>query len=203
MQEFLCITLKTKDTQETNARFYPATNAKKAVILVGGIGGGFDSPAQSLYPKLATQLANEGINALRVKFRYPTNLEESVLDVLAGAKFLLDEGAEELGLVGHSFGGAVVIQAGAKLEAAKTVVTLATQGYHADAVLNLPPHVSILLIHGANDETLSPENSQLVYRLAKEPKKRVILEGNRHGLHESAEQVFNLVHDWLKTELGS
>jgi hypothetical protein len=203
MQEFLRIALKNKDTQITDARFYPASDAKKAVILVGGVGGGFDSPAQNMYPKLATQLAREGINALRVKFRYPTDLAESVLDVLAGAKFLLDEGAEVLGLVGHSFGGAVVIQAGAKLETVKTVVTLATQGYHADAVVNLPPHASILLIHGANDETLLPENSQLVYRLAKDRKNWVILEGNGHGLQESAEQVFDLVHDWLKKELGS
>ena len=169
--------------------------------MVGGIGGDFDSPAKNLYPKLAAKLASEGINALRVQFRYPTDLNESVHDVFAGVKFLQNEGVEALGLMGHSFGGAVVIRAGTKLEAVKTVVALATQGLGADVVADLSPHASILLIHGTNDEPLSPENSSLVYSLAKEPKKLEILEGNRHGLDESAEQVFQIVHDWLIKEL--
>ena len=80
-------------------------------------------------------------------------------DVLAGAKFLHSEGKVALGLVGHSFGGAVVIQAGTVLDWVKTVVTLATQSFGAEAVADLAAHASILLIHGADDQTLSPTNS--------------------------------------------
>ena len=202
-QEFFPVVLKSRGSEVTNARFYPATNGKLGVILVGGIGGDFDTPAKNLYPKLAAKLTSENINALRVQFRYPTDLDESVQDVLAGANFLLKRGVIELGLVGHSFGGAVVIQAAAKLDAVKSVVTLATQSHGTDAVVNLSPHASILLIHGADDKTLSPENSKFVYSLAKEPKKLVILKGNSHGLDESAEEIFILVHDWLKKNLCS
>ncbi len=169
--------------------------------MVGGIGGDFDSPAHSLYPKLAGKLAVEGISTLRVQFRYPTNLEESLKDVLAGAKFLENEGAKALGLVGHSFGGAVVIQAAVKVALVRTLVTLATQGYGATAIESVSPNTSILLIHGNNDLTLSPKNSQLVYNLAVGFKKLLILEGNGHCLEESAEQVFETVDDWLRKEL--
>jgi alpha/beta superfamily hydrolase len=200
-QEFTCITLHVKGNQTATGRYYRAENAKSAVIFVGGIEGGFDSPAKNLYPKLAAKLVNEGVSGLRIQFRYPTILTEAVLDVLAGAKFLQSQGIESLGLVGHSFGGAVVIQAGTVLQWVKTVVTLATQGYGTDEVAQLSTHASILLIHGDQDERLSPENSRLVYQLAEQPKELRILESNSHGLLESAEEVFMLVHDWLVKEL--
>jgi pimeloyl-ACP methyl ester carboxylesterase len=67
------------------------------------------------------------INSLRVRFLYPTNLYESVLDVIEGIHLLEQQGIESVGLVGHSFGGAVVIQAGtASSDRVRTVVTLST-----------------------------------------------------------------------------
>ena len=201
MQDFLLVTLISRSDEITNCRYYPSKGSKKGVIFVGGIGGDFDTPAKNLYPKLAAKLSNEGISALRIQFRYPTDFEESVQDVLAGAKFLLREEVSALGIVGHSFGGAVVIKAGATLGSVKTVITLATQGFGADAATRLAPHASILLIHGAEDEIMLPENSRLVYRIARGHKQLEILEGNRHGLNESADQVFTLVYVWLKEEL--
>jgi dienelactone hydrolase len=201
-QEFLPITLISRGDEATNCRYYPAKNSKGGVIFVGGIGGNFDSPSKNLYPKLSVKLCNEGIAALRVQFRFPTDFMESVQDVLAGAKFLQSEGANALGLVGHSFGGAVVIQAGTKLESVKTVITLSTQGFGADTVPDLASHASLLLIHGARDETLPPKNSIIVYRLAEGHKKIKILKGNRHGLDESADEVYSVVHQWLTGELS-
>jgi hypothetical protein len=200
-QEFLPITLITRTDEVTNCRYYQAKDAKKAVIFVGGIGGDYDSPAKNLYPNLAAKISNEGISALRVQFRYPTLLEESVQDVLSGAKFLESEGVEALGLVGHSFGGAVVVQAGVKLRFVKTVVTLATQGFGAEVVAELPPYASILVLHGVKDETLSPDNSRLVYSLAHGHKKIIFFKGDRHGLDESADRVLEAVYEWLKEEL--
>jgi pimeloyl-ACP methyl ester carboxylesterase len=200
-QEFLPITIITTDEAVTNCRYYPAKGSKKGVIFVGGIEGGFDSPAKNLYPKLAAKLASEGISALRVQFRFPTLMEESVQDVLAGAKFLHSEGVEVLGLVGHSFGGAVVIQAGIALDWVKTVVTLAAQSFGAGTADKLAAHASILLIHGADDETLSPTNSQIIFDKAQGHKKLEILAGNRHGLDESSDGVFETIHAWLTGEL--
>jgi len=81
---------------DVECRYYPAGDAQKAVVFVGGIGGDFDTPARGLYPLLCGELAREGIAALRVRFRHPTVLEEATLDVLAGLTFLDGEGIDVL-----------------------------------------------------------------------------------------------------------
>jgi dienelactone hydrolase len=202
-QPYQSLTLITKETQVTNCRYYHAKDAKSGVIYVGGIGGNFDSPAKNLYSTLPQKLQTENISGLRVQFRYPTDLEESIEDVLVGARFLESQGVIALGLVGHSFGGAVVIQAATELSTAKTVVTLATQEFGAEVVNEFSAGTSILLIHGGNDETLSVQNSRLVFRIAREPKRLVVLESTGHGLTESAYEVYEIVHDWLLKELKS
>ena len=137
-----------------DCRYYHTAGASKAVIWVGGVGDGWDTPARGLYPLLSQKLIRKEINSLRVRFRYPTDLYESVLDVIEGIHFLEQQGIKSVGLVGHSFGGAVVIQAAAAAEASSssdsvwTVVTLSTQSYGAEGVSRLKKGSSILLIHG-------------------------------------------------------
>jgi pimeloyl-ACP methyl ester carboxylesterase len=183
-------------------RYYQAAGAVNAAIFVGGIGGDWDTPAIDLYPRAAEALLSKLVSSLRIQFRYPTNLDESVLDVLAGATFLEAEGIDRLALAGHSFGGAVVIRAAAVTDAARTVITLASQAYGAETVGHLPLDCSILLIHGARDEILSPDNSAYIYQLAHDPKKLVVLEGAGHSLQESAAEVQRLVLEWLTKEIG-
>jgi pimeloyl-ACP methyl ester carboxylesterase len=189
-------------------RYYKAevTDSKFAVIYVGGVGGGWDSPAKELYPRLSQKLTEEdGINSLRIRFSYSTNLEASVLDVLAGIEFLTqEEGITSIGLVGHSFGGAVVISAAsiASENIVKAVVTLATQSYGTEGVSRLKEgSCSILLIHGNNDEVLSPYCSHYIYNNAHEPKKLVLYDNASHGLDEVADKVFQKVHEWFLENL--
>src|SRR5512145_2253714 len=59
---------------KVECRYYAVKDGDKAVIMVGGIGGGFDTPANGLYPRLCTDLLNSGISSLRVRFRYPADL---------------------------------------------------------------------------------------------------------------------------------
>ena len=93
-----------------NCRYYYTAGASNAVIWVGGVGGGWDTPSRGLYLHLCQKLIINDINSLRVCFRYPTDLCESGLDVIEGIHFLEQQGIESIGLLGHSFGGAVVIQ---------------------------------------------------------------------------------------------
>lgn len=67
--------------------YYRAEKADKGVVMVGGIGGDFDTPARNLYPRLCTDLMENGISSLRVSFRHPTELTEAVIDVLVGFEF--------------------------------------------------------------------------------------------------------------------
>jgi hypothetical protein len=179
-----------------DARLYEAPGTRAGIALVGGVGGGFDSPARGLYPRLAAALRMEGITALRVRFREPADLREAVHDVLAGIALLEHRGVRRIGLVGHSFGGAVVIVAGASSPYVATVVTLATQTFGADAVAHLPPR-SLLLIHGAQDDVLPPACSEVVYRAAKGTKEILVLPGAGHGLEAVADEVFDRVLAWM------
>jgi pimeloyl-ACP methyl ester carboxylesterase len=187
---------------EVGCQYYAVPNASKAVIWVGGVGGGFDSPANQLYPRLAHDLQAEGIASLRVCYRRITELEECVLDVLAGLDWLANGGVERLALVGHSLGGAVVIQAGTASDRVRGVVTLATQSYGADAVMELRPQCGILLVHGRDDQVLSLQSSEFVFQMAHEPRKLVLYDGAGHGLDEVAVEVERVVYAWLRERLG-
>jgi dienelactone hydrolase len=186
---------------EVAGRYYAVPAGRAAAVWVGGVGGGWDTPAQGLYPRLCDDLRGKEIASLRVRFRRPTDLSESVIDVLAGILFLQGEGIEAVALIGHSFGGAVVIRAAAHAPAVRTVVTLATQSYGTDPVDRLGPRCSILLIHGAADQVLPVACSENAYRRAGEPKRLLVLPGANHGLDEAADDVGRVVREWVSDQL--
>lgn len=196
---FRTTSLKT-DRGPLEARYYPVPDGELAVLWVGGVGGGFDTPARGLYPRLAADLTADGIASLRLRFRDPRDLKQAVYDVLCGLSFLGRQGIHHVALVGHSFGGAVVIQAAASNRGAVcTVVTLATQGYGTDPVTDLT--CPILLVHGEADEILSPSCSIHVHRKARAPKKLVLVPGTGHAMEETSEAVCREVRDWLTANL--
>ncbi|MDQ1275984.1 MAG: hypothetical protein QG610_1559 [Euryarchaeota archaeon] len=186
---------------KVECRYYAVKDADKAVIMVGGIGGGFDTPANGLYPRLCTDLLNYGISSLRVRFRYPTDLAEAAIDVLAGNQFLKEEGINWFGLIGHSLGGAVLVQSAHNENSVKTIVTLSTQSLGISPISNLAEGVSVLLIHGDEDKTLPSGSSVYAYSLAHEPKKLSIYEGAGHGLAEVSDEVYTEVKEWIKNYL--
>jgi pimeloyl-ACP methyl ester carboxylesterase len=195
------------DGDNINCRYYKTgfQGDDAAVILVGGVGGGWDSPAKRLYNRLSQKLAKDDeMSTLRIRFRYPANLEECVVDVLAGVEFLtLAERKASIGLVGHSFGGAVVISSATYAkDFVKTVVTLATQSYGIEGISKLKENGwSILLLHGNNDAVLPSCCSSYVYNKAKEPKQLVLYDNTSHSLDEVADKVFHKVHKWLGQNL--
>src|SRR5437762_9963047 len=110
----------------------PPISKRLGVVFVGGAGGGLDGPARGLYPAVAKELQRAGIAALRVDYRHPNHLEECVLDTLCGVEFLRSDGVERVAVVGHSFGGAVVISAGAVSRHVYAVVPMSSQTFGAD-----------------------------------------------------------------------
>jgi pimeloyl-ACP methyl ester carboxylesterase len=189
---------------EVACRYYRAERPRGAAVFVGGVGGGWDTPARGLYPRLCGELPAEGIACLRVRFRFPTVLEEAVHDVVSALGFLReDERAGPLALVGHSFGGAVTVRAAAAAEGVRTVVTLATQAYGAEQVAGLGPGCSILLLHGAADTILPVTASEHLYRLARDPKELAVFPGAGHSLDAAAEEVHRRVRGWIVRELRS
>ena len=194
---------------EIVCRYYSSNThnpASVAVVYVTGVGGGWGTPAIGLYPRLCCSLAGIGIDGLRVRYRHPTDLLESVFDTLAGIAFLREEHRiKAIGLVGHSFGGAVVIQAAVQAsDMVSTLVTLATQSYGAaPAISKLKQGTSALMIHGSDDKVLPAYCSEEVYQKAHDPKQIVLCEGAGHGLDEVSEEVYELVYGWLVNSLLS
>lgn len=185
----------------TKGRYYHAVGATCGVVMVGGVGGDFDTPARGLYPRLAVSLQDEGLNSLRVEFRAPDSLSESIVDTLAGISFLLKEGCQKLALVGHSLGGAVVAQAASRTREVNTVVLLSTQTYGVDPVTRLDPRVAVLLIHGKADNVLSYEGSKKTYARVHAKKRLLLYEGAGHCLDEVADDVYHEVRSWILENL--
>jgi alpha/beta superfamily hydrolase len=169
----------------------------RAGVWVGGAGGGLDGPARGLYPAACDELQRVGIAGLRVDYRRANDLPSCVLDTMLAAAFLAAEGYERVALVGHSFGGAVVITAGALSGHVTAVVPLSTQTYGADLAADVSPR-PLLLVHGTADEILPHACSELVYAAAREPKELKLLPGVRHGLDEARDAVLDLLVDWLR-----
>lgn len=182
------------------ARFYPAESRVRGVILVGGVGGGFDSPAMGLYDKLAADLPAEGLSVLRICYRNPIHLEGSTIDVRAGIAFLREQGLSRIALVGHSFGGAVVIRAAVEEPSVETVITLATQGFGTEAVDQFEK--PLLLLHGMDDQILPPFCSEHVFARAGPRAELRRFDAANHGLDEVAEDVREQVMRWLVEKLG-
>jgi dienelactone hydrolase len=189
------------DRGPVTAREYPAAGAPTGVVLAGGAGGGWDSPAKGLYPRLASTFSDDGTTAVCVRFRDSRNLDESTHDVLAALSFLRGKGVFSLGLVGHSFGGAVAIRAAAVCDEAGAVAALSTQSFGTEPVGLLSPRCALLLLHGTADSILPPSCSEQVFAAAGEPKKIALLDGAGHALTESAGVVEEEVLAWMKRHL--
>lgn len=194
------LTLRT-NAGDIAARLHPALAGAPAVVWVGGSGGGLDGPAWGMYPRLAAQLAAQGIASLRLHYRCPNRLEECVMDTLLGAEYLAQQlGYQGLALVGHSFGGAVVISAGALSPIVTAVVAMSSQTYGTDLAPDVSPR-PLLLVHGTADEILPDTCSRQIYSFAHEPKELRLYPGCRHGLDECRDQVDADVVSWLVQQL--
>jgi alpha/beta superfamily hydrolase len=183
-------------------RYYASHERRRGVVFAGSEHGGWDTPVRDmLYPGLSNDLARNGINCIRIKYRFPGNFGECILDVLAGVSFLTFDGVESVGLVGHSFGGAAVIQAAAASPYISTVVSLSPQSFGTDAVDAFREKQSILLIHGTGDKKLSADGSSNIYEYAHEPKKIILYKGATHNLDEAAPEIFKTVKQWLQMKV--
>lgn len=100
--------------------------------------------------------------------------------------------------MGWSFGGAVVISAGAENPHCIGVATLASQTYGTGAVGTLGPKKSLLLLHGTEDTCLSQQCSKRLYAEAKEPKEIVLYKGDNHGFTLNYKKATEKLNDWIK-----
>jgi dienelactone hydrolase len=147
-------------------------------------------------------LRRDRIASLRLCYRHPNVLPECALDVLAGAAYLMQGGAQSVVLVGHSFGGAVVMTAGAVHAHVAGVVALASQTSGARLAGQLAPR-PLLVVHGTADTRLPDTCGVQMYDWARESKRLVLFEGAEHRLDACAAELDQLLTQWIPTTLRS
>jgi dienelactone hydrolase len=185
---------------EIRAVLHPCPDAPGAVIYAGGAMGGFEGPAHDLYGRLADRLKPLA-SGLRIHYRKPGELEECVLDVLAAVSFLRGMGASGgIALVGHSFGGAVVIKAGELSASVTGVAALSPQLHGTRTVERLGK--PLLLVHGMRDGVLDHAASEDIHARAREPKRLVLYAEADHSLNQSAADLEELLAAWLPEIAG-
>ena len=187
---------RARTTADLRGALHRAEGASAAIVMVGGAGGDVTGPA-GIYEPLARRANADAVTALRLGYRYPNQLAECVEDVLDALAALAEEGVERAVLVGWSFGGAVVITAGALSDLVVGVATVATQSYGTDAAAALAPK-SLLLLHGTADPVLPPYCSRYVYERASEPKELVLYEGDGHGLDRHPAEMLEKLYSWSR-----
>lgn len=175
---------------------HEATRATRLVMCVGGVGGGLEGPAM-IYPRLGAELPAHGLAVMRLAYRRPGILEECLGDVRAGLSLMVSRGIGEIALVGHSFGGEVVILIAAHDPRIAAVVAISSHLRGAiDSVAALAPR-PLLLIHGEADKVVNVQDSVKLYAQAGEPKALKLFPGADHVLSQVSEEAYVAVRDWL------
>lgn len=176
--------------------WYPVEHAPGALVLVGGAGGGTHGPS-GVYADVAERMQWLDVAALLLDYRNPNKLSDCVADVRAGIAWLAERSITRIALVGWSFGGAVVITAGAASPAVVGVATIASQTYGTEAVSRLAPR-SALFIHGTRDTVLPDLCSRTLYAQAGEPKELMIYAGDGHGIELHRADLVEKLYEWAK-----
>lgn len=175
--------------------------AERVLLACGGAMGGLLGPATGLYHELGEHFAAAGVGTIRVGYRRPNDLGACIDDVCAAADLAHRNGGRRFVVMGHSFGGAVAINAGIRLRPMISgVVTFATQsaGCESAAALGDRP---LLLFHGDRDELLPPMASEAVRALAGTGE-IVLLPGAGHLLTEGGDAMRARLHTWIPEQFA-
>lgn len=167
----------------------------RVVIACGGALGGLIGP-RGLFFDLAAGLAPLGVSTLRVDYRRPGDPASCLLDAAVAIDLAQRRGGTRFVLVGHSFGGAVVIRTAALLpDLVAGVVTLASQSGGCELATQLAGR-PFLLLHGTADEVIPAAASSFVRDLAGHGEV-VLLPGAGHQLAECGDELRTRLPPWI------
>lgn len=184
------------------AILHHAPDSQLGVVWVCGARGGFGGPGNGVYSRVAETLRCQGITSLRMGYRQPNEFAECVLDLMVGINYFETTGHGPVVLVGHSFGGAVVIAAGASSSHVSGVASLSPQTYGANMARLLAPR-RLLVVHGKSDTRLPYTCGVQIHEWAGEPKELVLYEGAEHRLEECQEELEALLGEWIPSTLAA
>lgn len=179
----------------------PPAAARAAIVACGGAMGGVLGPGHALYHRLGREWAERGVATYRVGYRVPNDLDRCAHDVACAVETAVQEGAERVVVMGHSFGGAVAVRVAVVMtEEVHGVVTFATQSAGCEVAGALAGR-PLLLFHGDRDELLPLQSSEMVRMIAGSGE-LVILPNDGHLLGRSDDAIADRLADWLPEVLA-
>jgi predicted alpha/beta hydrolase family esterase len=180
--------------------WHGAGDEEAVAVCCGGAMGGLLGPADGLYHDLGVALAAQGIATVRVGWRAPNDLDRCTHDLLAALELAVRRGARRAVVVGHSFGGAAAVRAGALADdVVAGVVTLATQSAGCEVADRLAGR-PVLCLHGDADELLPAMCSELVAGLS--GGELVVLAGTGHLLTQAGAELRERLLAWIPAVLS-
>ena len=182
--------------QSFSARLHSAPDGDGAVLWVFGSGGGLGGPAGGIYTRLGAALLTRGVTSLELDYRRPGDLGSCLEDVLAGVEHLESLGRRRVVLIGHSFGRAVVINAGIEAPTVIAVCAMSSQTAGTERVGELSPK-PVLFMHGEQDEILPHTCSLDLFKRAGDPKELILYPSCQHGLDQCSTALDRDLAAWI------
>lgn len=174
---------------------FMAPDADLGVIYIGGIGGGFDSPAKNVYTRLGCALREKGISSVHLCFRKLSPFPETVHDVRAAVAHLNQTGHKRVILVSHSLGSASAICAASFEPSVVGVAAMSSQPYGANRVTTFGSK-RLLVITGLLDVVEPPCWSSAIYKQCPGDKEIAYFLGS-HPLDECGDAVYERIFNWI------
>tara|TARA_A100001011_G_scaffold391423_1_gene476865 strand:- start:1263 stop:2174 length:912 start_codon:yes stop_codon:yes gene_type:complete len=179
--------------------FINVPDSKGTIIAIGGTGGGYYGPAY-IYDDLAVNASLLNLSILRV----------NVIPNYQVATFILNNAilknidkikGKPVILMGWSMGGATIVNTAKfivdnNLLKINSLISFAGQTHGIEPIkyLNIP----IYILHGDNDTVLNKRCADIIYKLAKNPKQKIILNGASHFMIEKQNEVKKYVYKWIE-----
>ncbi len=180
-----------------SAIFTPVMGTLHAVVMIGEGRQPQDGP-MGAFRKLSEDLQEAGVLSLRLAMRDPTNLVNSVADVMGTLDVLERHGIKVAGLVGWGFGAAVAINAALERDLVQGVVAIALPTADTEGIDELSP-CALLVLHGAEDIVTPLPAARDRFNAAGEPKELVIFPGDGHALEGHRVEIVEKIVDWYQT----
>jgi len=188
------VTIQTK-RGPISMQYHPGKKATTGLVVVGGIGKGFDSPAAGLYTRLGNDLTANGVSTAHLCFRQLDPFPDTVHDVRAAIRWLKQLGIKKVIVIGHSLGGASVISAASYEPDVVGAAALCSQPYGASRVSTMTGK-RLFVGAGLFDVVEPPCWSSSIYREAR-CDKQLRYYPAIHTLDSSGEAVYNDLHKWI------
>ncbi len=182
------------------SRWYEGAKGGSAILWLGDAVGGFDSPANGLYDRLAVAFQAQGVGSLRVQYRLAADPIQDGLDALVAAYLLQRLEVSRIVPVGWGLGAVGALEVARRFDTVAAVALLAPRAVPAKAAAGLDR--PLLILHGTGDRVAPTQASRDLIAKAAEPKRIVYFPDADHDLATCAAEVEAELTTWLDRQLG-